>query len=137
MEGVYYGVSFLRAVSLGEEVQLGDRIVVIGGGNTAIDAAGTALRLGRKPSDRPGQDRLPQVTVIYRRSRREMPAFAHEVEEAEREGIRLECLAAPVSVLSEGGRVASLRCVHMDQIPVAAADRSPLKVPSLPSKPTL
>jgi len=113
-EGVYHGVSFLRAVSLGEEVQLGDRIVVIGGGNTAIDAAGTALRLGRKPSDRPGQDILPQVTVIYRRSRREMPAFAHEVEEAEREGIRLECLAAPVSVLSEGGRVTGLRCVRME-----------------------
>nr|MBC7245313.1 FAD-dependent oxidoreductase [Chloroflexota bacterium] len=100
--GVLAGLDFLRRVNLGEKVQVGPRVAVIGGGNTAMDAARSALRLG-----------APQVSILYRRSRQEMPAIAEEVDEAEQEGIRIEYLTAPVEVLRSDGRVASLRCVRM------------------------
>jgi NADPH-dependent glutamate synthase beta subunit-like oxidoreductase len=72
LQGVCYGVEFLRKVNLGEEVRVGEKVAVIGGGNVAIDAARTAYRLGAK-----------QVYLIYRRSRAEMPASQEEIEEAE------------------------------------------------------
>jgi len=100
--GVYYGVPFLQAVSLGEEVELGSRVVVVGGGNTAVDAARTALRLGAK-----------EVVMVYRRSREEMPANSWEVEEALREGVVLEFLVSPVAVEVRGGRVVGVRCQRM------------------------
>lgn len=78
LEGVLPGTGFLRSVASGQRVELGRRVVIIGGGNTAIDAARTALRLGVK-----------EVTIVYRRSRTEMPATEWEVEEAEEEGIEL------------------------------------------------
>lgn len=100
-QGVLHGLEFLRRLNLGEEVPLGRRVAVIGGGNTAMDAARSARRLGS------------QVTVVYRRSRAEMPAIAEEVQEAEEEGVDFLFLAAPVEVLSAGGRVRALRCVRM------------------------
>ena len=100
--GVHHGVAFLRRVSLGEAVALGQRVVVVGGGNTAIDTARTALRLGAK-----------EVTLVYRRTRAEMPAHAREVDEAEVEGVRLLLLAAPVEVLTNDGHVAGVKCVRM------------------------
>ena len=69
---------------------VGEDVIVIGGGNAAVDAARTAMRLGAK-----------SVTILYRRTRAEMPAYKEEVEEAEHEGVRLEMLAAPVEILSE------------------------------------
>jgi heterodisulfide reductase subunit A-like polyferredoxin len=102
VEGVFHGVPFLRAVALGEHPAIGRRVVVVGGGNTAIDTARTALRLG-----------ADQVMILYRRDRDAMPANPWEVEEAEREGIRLQLLTAPVEVLSDNNHVVGVRCVRM------------------------
>ena len=90
--GVMECIDFLRDVALGKTVELGDRVAVIGGGNAAIDSARTALRLGAK-----------EVTIFYRRSRAEMPADSEEVEEAIKEGVKIEFLAAPRKVLSKNG----------------------------------
>jgi NADH-quinone oxidoreductase subunit F len=100
-EGVLDAVEFLRDVNLGRRVPLGKRVVVIGGGDTAIDAARTARRLGA------------EVTIYYRRTQTEMPARPDELEQALDEGIRIEFLAAPVRVLSRNGRVEGLECVRM------------------------
>ena len=87
--GVWPAVEFLAKTASGECPELGARTVVIGGGNAAIDAARTAVRLG---SD---------VTVVYRRERRDMPAIAEEVEEAEAEGVKLMLFAAPCRILRD------------------------------------
>ncbi len=100
--GVAPGVEFLQRVNLGQETTVGPTVAVIGGGNTAMDAARSALRLGAS-----------DVAILYRRSRHEMPAIPEEVEETDQEGIRLEFLTAPVEVLAENGRVSGLRCVRM------------------------
>jgi NADPH-dependent glutamate synthase beta subunit-like oxidoreductase len=100
-EGIIPGLEFLQRVNLGEKVQVGHRVAVIGGGNTAIDAARTALRLGA------------EVTILYRRSRAEMPAIEEEIEEALAEGIRIRYLVAPTSILTEEGRVSKLECIEM------------------------
>jgi len=92
------GVEFLRKVSLGKEVPRGKRVVVIGGGNTAVDAARTALRLGAKPA------------ILYRRTREEMPAFPAEIHEAEEEGIEISLLVSPVRLTLENGQ-RKLECV--------------------------
>ena len=102
LEGVLPGTDFLRACALGQPMEVGRRVAVVGGGNTAIDAARTALRMGAE-----------EVTIVYRRSRAEMPASEWEVEEAEEEGIRLHFLAAPTTVNGRNGRVASLSCTRM------------------------
>jgi NADPH-dependent glutamate synthase beta subunit-like oxidoreductase len=87
-------IDFLRDVNFGKKVKLGDRVAVIGGGNAAIDAARTVLRLGAK-----------DVTIFYRRTKAEMPANASEVEEAIREGVKIEFLAAPTKIFSKNGAV--------------------------------
>jgi len=101
-EGVYHGVPFLRTVNLGGEIRLGKRVLVVGGGNTAIDAARSALRLGAE-----------EVIIAYRRSRVEMPAISWEIEEAQREGVKLELLTQPVEVISENGRITGVSCIRM------------------------
>jgi formate dehydrogenase major subunit len=103
IEGVYPGTDFLRQVVLGESVNVGKRVAVIGGGNTAIDAARTSLRFGAE-----------EVTIVYRRSRHEMPATHWEVEEAEEEGVKLHFLAAPTRIIGENGRVKSIECIKME-----------------------
>jgi len=120
--GVHHGVPFLQGVSLAERhgitegfedrfiiafgipvaPKVGERTIVIGGGNVAIDAARTALRLGAK-----------EVNILYRRSREEMPANSWEIEAAEKEGIKIQLLTAPVEVMVEGGRVKGIKCVKM------------------------
>ncbi len=118
-EGVHYGVAFLRRVSLGETVGLGKRVIVIGGGNTAIDAARTALRTG-----------AGEVTLVYRRTREEMPALPHEVEAGEAEGMRVELLTAPVEVLRDGERLRAVRCIRMQLgEPDAGGRRRPAPIP--------
>ncbi len=103
LAGVTGGVEFLRQVNLDKPVTPGQRVLVIGGGNSALDAARTALRCG-----------AAEVTIVYRRTRSEMPADAKEIEDAQREGIKLVFLAAPKSfVRGAGGRVAGLECTKM------------------------
>jgi len=94
--GVVDGADFLREISLGKEVKLGDKVAVIGGGNVAIDAARSALRLGAK-----------DVSIIYRRTRAEMPASPEEIEEALEEGIQIEFLAAPSKASRSNGRLSA------------------------------
>ncbi len=101
-KGVIPGVEFLRTVSLGKKVAVGKKVAIIGGGDVAIDAARTSLRMGAE-----------QVSIIYRRSRREMPASADEIESALYEGIAIEYLAAPVRVVAENNTVKGLACVRM------------------------
>jgi heterodisulfide reductase subunit A-like polyferredoxin len=103
-EGVHTGLSFLRRVSQDQAPDLtGKTVVVVGGGNVAMDAARTARRLG-----------AVQVRVAYRRGREEMPAHLAEVDEAEREGVVFDFLIAPDEVLSDGsGSVTGLRCRRM------------------------
>jgi len=102
LPGVISAVDFLRQVAMGETVNLGRRVVVIGGGFTAVDASRTARRLGAE-----------EVSIVYRRSRAEMPAHHGEVAEAEEEGVQLQLLAAPVRMVAEGGRATGLECVRM------------------------
>ncbi len=104
-------VSFLRDVSLGKEVELGDRVAVIGGGNAAIDSARTALRLGAK-----------EVTIIYRRTRAEMPASPEEIEGAITEGVKVHFLAVPSGIISRDGEL-QLECIRMKLGAVDASGR--------------
>ena len=99
---VYTGTEFLNRVNSGEEVRLGGKVLVIGGGDTAIDSARVSKRLGA------------DVTIVYRRSRSEMPAIKPEVDGALEEGIDIRFLTAPVEVLRENGAATGLRCVQMD-----------------------
>jgi len=100
--GVMEGVSFLREISIGNKVRIGDKVAVIGGGNVAIDAARTALRVGAK-----------EATIIYRRTRDEMPASEEEIEEALLEGVKIEFLAAPIKIERKNGAV-KLTCIRME-----------------------
>ena len=100
--GVIPAVKFLREVNLGQKVDPGRRLAVIGGGNSAIDAARVAKRLGAE-----------SVKIIYRRSRQEMPAAVSEVESAESEGIEILFLTNPAKLLLSGGKVSGIRCLRM------------------------
>jgi NADPH-dependent glutamate synthase beta subunit-like oxidoreductase len=107
--GVMPGMEFLRDVNLGTAATVGDKVVVVGGGSVAMDAARSALRLQAM------EGRPRDVTLVYRRSRDEMPAYSWEVIEGEEEGLSFEYLAAPERVeVDEGGRVSGLRCTRME-----------------------
>jgi NADPH-dependent glutamate synthase beta subunit-like oxidoreductase len=101
-EGVIGAVEFLRAYHLGQEVKVGKHVAVIGGGNSAIDAARTALRLGAK-----------KATLYYRRERKDMPAQEWEIKAAEEEGVRIIYLVAPVRVITQYGRATHLELTQM------------------------
>ena len=90
LEGVFTGIDFLREINLGGKPAIGKNVAVIGGGNVAIDVARAAVRLGAK------------TTVIYRRSRDEMPAADDEIEEAIEEGVKFKFLASPAEISGEG-----------------------------------
>ena len=109
---VHGAVDFLRRVALGERRCPGRNVVVIGGGNVAIDAARTCLRLGSE-----------QVTIAYRRTRNEMPADHEEVEQAEEEGVHFEMLTIPMAVTGESGRVNGLRCLKARLVTVPGSNR--------------
>ena len=116
--GVLHGIEFLRRLDQGEKPSLGSRVAVIGGGNTALDAARSACRLGAKTS------------ILYRRSRHEMPAIDEEIEEALEEGVQIEYLVAPVEVLTEKGKVSGLKCTRMELgKPDESGRRRPIPVP--------
>jgi NADPH-dependent glutamate synthase beta subunit-like oxidoreductase/Pyruvate/2-oxoacid:ferredoxin oxidoreductase delta subunit len=102
LEGVMNAVDFLRAVALGKHIKVGEKVAVIGGGNTAIDSARTAKKLGAK-----------EVMILYRRSREEMPALPHEVKLAEKDGIKFYFLVAPKQIIGENGKVKAVECLRM------------------------
>ncbi|MGO9146130.1 MAG: NAD(P)-binding protein [Desulfomonilia bacterium] len=101
LKGVMSGLDFLARLARGEKPELGERVIVIGGGNTAMDAARSAVRLGVK-----------DVTIAYRRTRQEMPAQEIEIEEAVEEGVNIQYLTAPVSIKAVGN-ILQLNCIHM------------------------
>lgn len=116
--GLVDGVKFLRDVNLGKKIEAKDRVIIVGGGNVAIDCARTCLRLGFKA-----------VTIVYRRSRVEMPGRKEEVEAAEAEGVKIHLLATPVKVLTEGNRVTGAECIRMELgEPDASGRRRPMPV---------
>ena len=115
-EGIVPGLAFLQDTDLQGEAK-GAEVIVIGGGNTAMDAARTAVRRGAK-----------RVTILYRRTRSEMPAFADEIAETEEEGIAMEFLAGPVAFVGEKGRAAGVKVVQMELGP-PGADGRPKPVP--------
>jgi NADPH-dependent glutamate synthase beta subunit-like oxidoreductase/ferredoxin len=100
--GVWTGTDYLRKINAGEKVDLGKNVAVVGGGNTAIDAAREARRGGA------------DVTIVYRRTREEMPAIEPEIEDALKEGVKLEYLAAPVEIKREGEKVVAMRVQKME-----------------------
>ena len=99
---VWTGTEFLNKANSGESVDIGKSVIVIGGGDTAIDAARISLRLGAK------------ATVLYRRTVKEMPAIDEEIEDAQAEGVDLQYLAAPISFIMDNGRAVGMRCIRME-----------------------
>jgi len=103
LKGVIYALDFLRKTNLGGEIDLGERVAVIGGGNVAMDAARTALKLGAK-----------DVSILYRRSREDMPANPWEVKGAESEGLKIRFLVSPTKILGEDGQATAVECVRIE-----------------------
>jgi formate dehydrogenase major subunit len=103
LQGVWSGVDFLVDLALGKQVEIGQNIAIVGGGNVAIDAARNSVRMGAET-----------VTIIYRRSRDEMPASPEEIHGAEEEGVQFHFLAAPVRLFGSNGKVDKLEYVKME-----------------------
>jgi NADPH-dependent glutamate synthase beta subunit-like oxidoreductase len=116
--GIIDGTEFLYKVNTGEKVDVEDKVVVVGGGNVAVDCARTCVRLGFR-----------DVNIVYRRSRAEMPAIADEVNEAEHEGVKLTLLSGPNKVVVKNDKVAGLECLKMKLgEPDASGRRRPVPV---------
>ena len=119
LKGVWGGIDFLRAVATGERPDIGERTAIVGGGNTAMDACRTAVRVGAK-----------EVFVVYRRTRREMPAEDIEITEAEEEGVKFKFLCAPDEILGKDGKVCGMRLQVMELgEPDERGRRKPVPVP--------
>ena len=114
LDGVDYGVDFMKKANLGQELEVGRDVVVIGGGYTAMDCSRTSLRHGAE-----------NVTIAYRRTRSELVVDEEELGETEREGVRMEFLASPIEVLGEDGKV-DRRPVHPQPARRARRVRPPL-----------
>lgn len=118
LDGIYGGIDFLRAVALKQEINIGDKVVICGGGNTAMDACRTAVRLGAK-----------EVCCVYRRTRNEMPAEDIEITEAEEEGVQFKFLTNPISFNGEDGKVKSVTLQLMELgEPDASGRRRPVAI---------
>jgi formate dehydrogenase (NADP+) beta subunit len=116
--GYMAGVDFLRGVALGEKPLEGKKIVVVGGGNVAMDCVRSARRLG-----------FDDVNLVYRRSEKEMPADQAEVEESKEEGIHYHTLANPVRIIARDGRVTAVECIRMGLgEPDASGRRRPVPI---------
>ena len=111
-DGILDGVDFLRNVNLKNPQGVGEKVAVIGAGNVAMDSARTAVRLGAK-----------EVTVIYRRTREEVPAEDEEVTEAMEEGVIFEFLTAPVEVVADSNKMTGLKCIKMELGPADESGR--------------
>ncbi|MGQ9818584.1 MAG: NAD(P)-binding protein [Candidatus Kapaibacteriales bacterium] len=99
---IFTGTEFLNRVNRGQKIDVGKKALVIGGGDTAIDAARVSRRLGA------------DVTILYRRTRNEMPAIEEEIVGAEEEGVRIEFLVAPKELILDGDRVSAIKCQRME-----------------------
>ncbi len=118
LSGVYGGIDFLRAVALNDPPEIGRRVAVVGGGNTAMDACRTAVRLGAET-----------VYIIYRRTEKEMPANQDEIEEAMEEGVTFKFLTNPAELLGRDGKLRQIRLQVMELgEPDASGRRSPVPV---------
>jgi len=119
LEGIQYGVDFMKKANLGEPLEVGRDVVVIGGGYTAMDCSRTSLRHG-----------AANVTIAYRRTRSELVVDEEELGETEREGVRMEFLASPIEVLGENGRAVGVRFIRNKLgEPDATGRRSPVPIP--------
>jgi NADPH-dependent glutamate synthase beta subunit-like oxidoreductase len=118
MEGVVDGVRFLRDVNMGKKIDMEGRVIIIGGGNVAMDAARVGWREG-----------FEEVHVVYRRTRKEMPASPWEIDAAEDEGVQFQFLVAPVEVVGEKDRMTGLKCLKMELgEPDASGRRRPVPI---------
>jgi NADH-quinone oxidoreductase subunit F len=118
VEGFYYGLRFLRDVKVGKPLRIGRRVAVIGGGNVALDASRTSLRLG-----------AGEVSIFYRRSREEMPVTEVEYNEALAEGVEVNFLVSPTRIESQNWKVVGLQCTHMKLgEPDASGRRRPVPI---------
>ncbi len=118
-EGVLQGVSYLKDLNLNGTAPTGKKVAVVGGGNVAVDVARSAIRLGAE-----------EVTILYRRTREEMPAISEEVDAALEEGIKIEYLSAPQEILASGKKITGVRCIRMELgEPDSSGRRSPIPVP--------
>ncbi|MCF8110833.1 MAG: NADH-quinone oxidoreductase subunit NuoF [Desulfobacteraceae bacterium] len=115
LEGIIGAIEFLYAVNAGKSLNTGKKVAVIGGGNSAVDAARSALRMGTE-----------EVNIIYRRRMEDMPALEEEIQAAEEEGVRFICLAAPLSLEGTDGKLRRVKCQRMT---LGAFDRSGRKRP--------
>lgn len=103
LPGVLSGIGFLREIALGRKIKVGRKVAVIGGGNTAIDAAQSAVRLGAE-----------EVTIVYRRTREEMPASADEIKQAEDKGVKFQFLTAPTKIQANNSHGIAMECIRMN-----------------------
>ncbi|UCC58633.1 MAG: FAD-dependent oxidoreductase [Candidatus Bathyarchaeum sp.] len=117
LNGVFHALEFLEKANM-KEVELPNKVSIIGGGNVAVDSARTALRLGAK-----------EATILYRRSKGEMPASPWEIKEAEEEGVKIEFLVAPKRILGENDKVTAIECAQMELgKPDATGRRHPVPI---------
>ncbi|HDZ90854.1 MAG TPA: FAD-dependent oxidoreductase, partial [Deltaproteobacteria bacterium] len=118
-KGVRQGVDFLREVNLKGKAEVGKKVAIIGGGNVAIDVSRSAVRLGAE-----------EVTILYRRTRAEMPAWEEEIQAAEAEGVKITYLSAPQEALVRDGRITGVRCIRMELgEPDSSGRRRPVPIP--------
>ena len=115
LPGVSDAIDFLREANLGKEVKVGKRVAIVGGGNSAIDAARVALRKGAQ-----------EVHILYRREKKDMPAIEDEIKAAEEEGVHLHFLTAPTKISGQNGKVSAVECIKME---LKEFDRSGRKTP--------
>ncbi|MDH5756975.1 MAG: NAD(P)-binding protein [Nitrospinota bacterium] len=151
---VFTAASYLNRVNSGARVDVGKQVVVVGGGDSAIDAARTSLRTALASEDEETREAEKEavaevdssgkaaldsarisarmgvgVTILYRRTRNEMPAIDRDITEAEEEGVRIEYLTAPVEVIRDNGRATAIKCIRMELgAPDSSGRRSPVPV---------
>jgi len=101
LQGVFRGTEFLKDLNSGQSVDLGKKVMVVGGGNSAVDCARVARRLGA------------EVTILYRREKHDMPAIPEDIEAADKEGVHIDCLSVPVEIIGNG-RVEKIKCRRME-----------------------
>ena len=115
LKGIYDAIEFLKEANLGKKIKVGKKVAVVGGGNSAVDAARVALRKGAK-----------EVYIFYRREKKDMPAIVEEIDATEEEGVQFHFLTVPTKILGKGGKVSGLECIRME---LKEFDRSGRRTP--------